>query len=363
MIIRKTKKRLARFDEMTLPAMEKMLPSEALVKEDASIIRKRKVAPRIALASLAMVTLIVATALVIGSAANSANDTQSEELAVLDNELSVRESFFSSAVAEESEKQKANLPIVSCGKASMLFSSNELPAIEPGDVAVETMRNSRIPIEELQDDVVYAVWFSADYWESPQYKEGIKRLDDEERKNKYEQADKVIAYLKEHEKEEYEDCIEAYKECSLDDFRDFVLDYVSYSFPNGERTPQWLAPIVSELRQNYEEHEKKREEFRRQTRDTSNAKMHEYLESIGIEFYDKTVYLYTPKFDHDADEYNYDEKEIHGSRVYRMAFLTKEEIASLKGDEDYGIAVVIAFDEMAKRDTEPVYLMPWVVNA
>ena len=74
--------------------------------------------------------------------------------------------------------------------------------------------------------------------------------------------------------------------------------------------------------------------------------MYEYLENIGVVFYDKNVYFYNPF----SKDYNYREK------AYRVAFLTKEEIESLKGGEDYGILVEIVCEELAKMDNEPVYL-------
>ena len=79
--------------------------------------------------------------------------------------------------------------------------------------------------------------------------------------------------------------------------------------------------------------------------------MYEYLDSLGIKFYDKTVYVY----------YGLSEtEEPISEKVYRVAFLTKSEIAALKGGEDYGLWVKLVFEEMAKQDNEPVHLNAWV---
>lgn len=301
MIVSKTKRHLTRFDEMTLPTMEKMLPLEALVKKETPVINERKTFPRLAVASLAIVALVVATALVIGSVAggnekqidpdNSLvlnNDSENTSMpSVLEGESFGEESPIDSSVSEKSDVPK-NLPIVSCGKYTSAGTSS-LVKVYPGEVVISTMGGGHVSKAELQDDVLYAVCFVASYLQSTEYKEGLERIE-----------------------EEYE---------SIDD-PNFLEEY------------------------------KKQDEFSKAIREAVTAKMYEYLEGLNIEFYDKTVYV--------IDSEN---GKVLSEDVYRIAFLTKEQIDSLKGGEDYGILVVQVFEEMAKMDNEPVYINEWASNS
>ncbi|MBQ3082247.1 MAG: hypothetical protein IJC49_07315 [Clostridia bacterium] len=287
---RTIKKRFMRLDQLALPAMEKMLPPEALVKKEAPVIEKRRAFPRLAVASLAIVALVVATALVIGSVTGGNKKQIDPDNSLVLNNDSENTSIPSAehTSTEESEATRKDMPIVSCGKFTS-FETTSVVVVNLGEVALTTMKGGKKDIEKLQDDVLFAVCFAADFYESPEYIEETERI-----------------------RKEY-----AEKE--------------SLGIP--------VDPI---------EKYKKIEKFYRTISEKLTPKMYEYLESLNIEFYDKTVYVF-----------NSATNKLMSEEVYRIAFLTKEQIQSLKGGEDYGIRVTLVFEEMAKQDNEPVYLNEW----
>ncbi len=293
---KKLERLFAGIDEMPMPAIEKMLPAEALIKKTSPVIEKIYTFPRLAVATLAVVALVAVAALVIRNAANSNgkninnlvlnNSSESSNTSIpsiLEDESFGEESPIDSSLSEESDVPK-DLPIVSCGKYTSGGPSSSVE-VYPGEVVISTMGGGRVSKTELQDDVLYAVCFVACYLQSTEYKEGLERIE-----------------------EEYE---------SIDDLN-FLEEY------------------------------KKQDEFSKATREAVTAKMYEYLEGLNIGFYDKTVYV--------IDSEN---GKIWSEDVYRIAFLTKEQIDTLKGGEDYGILVVQVFEEMAKKDNEPVYINEW----
>lgn len=360
---RKLKKLFAGIDEMPLPKTEKMLPPEALVNKDTPVITRRKPFPMLAAASLAIVALTVVTVPFIGSVVNYRGEDPDNN-SLLKNESLFGESHESQAnstVSEYSEAPIIDMPIISCGKYNPMGTDSTVSA-KPGEVVLTTMRGGGVsvdgqnPFDYLKDDVLYAVTFLADYNYSQAYKDGIARLKDEWREKRNAVAEKILNYLKEHEKEEYDDVIQGFeRRCETypsekgdyDCFCDFVVwhMYISY-LPQ----PTWFMPMKSEMKLASEELEEKTMEFGRITRETANKSLYEYLEGIGIKFYDKTVYV--------CDDFT---NEIKSEEVYRVAFLTKEQIQALKGVENYGILVKSVFDELAKMDNEPVYLKPWLV--
>lgn len=282
---RTIKKRFMRLDQLALPAMEKMLPPEALVKKEAPVIEKRRAFPRLAVASLAIVALVVATALVIGSVTGG-NKKQIDP----DNNLVLNNNSENTSIpsaehtsTEESEAPRKDMPIVSCGKYGTIDNSSTI--VYPGGVAMCSMDGSRfnIDIDGLQCDVLYAVCFRADFSRYTEYEKGIKQIEEEARENSWSPREEL----------------------------------------------------------------EKMEEFYNSINETATADMYNYLEEIGIEFYDKNVY--TVNSAANAEEIVFD-------KTFRVAFITKEQIKVLKGGDIYGIRVEIAFDELAKMDNEPVYV-------
>lgn len=375
---RTIKKRFNKLDELAMPAKEKMLPSEALSKANTPFIEKRRLFPQFATASIAVVMLIVVSVAVIGGVTSSHSDNSNRSdpfdnsmVAGIDKGEESPYKDVSTNKGEESTNNKndvpkTNLPIVSCGKYDA-FSDDCVHFVPYGEVAIGAMTGGCLgEVDKLQHDVLYAVYFSADpvgygsYFAQTEYNKGLRRIEAEKQEKYNVEAEKTLNYLKENEKEKYEDMLKDFEhrievypsENDYDGFRNFVLDYMYYSSGTGN-LPEWFKPIDLRLGQLWEECEDKKFEYERIARENANAKMYEYLDSLGIKFYDKTVYVYNSMSE---------EKEILSERVYRVAFLTKDEIKSLKGGEDYGIRVVQVFEEMAKQDNEPVYLQPWFVD-
>jgi len=361
---RKIEKLFVSIDELTLPKVDKMLPPEALIKKDAPITEKRKPFSRFAVASLAMAALIVVTALIISSIASSApENTKKDAPAALDSQLIGYESIFSSVSSEESKVQKKDMPIVSCGNYNSNMSNACERFVPYGEVAIETMRGASLSeseVDKLQDDVLYAVYFSADYdgygdyFAPTEYNKEIRRLDEEGAAKRKEAEERAIAFIEKHAKAENHPFLDSYH------FRNFNYHEICeaiYQNPTeywpGQDDPEF-EEVSTAVRRIWDEYEEKRWEFVRITRENTTAKMYKYLDSLGIEFYDKTVYIVDPLTGNE---------DILSEEVYRVAFLTKEEILSLKGGEDYGLRVVLVFEELAKPDNEPVYLQPWFVNA
>lgn len=82
-------------------------------------------------------------------------------------------------------------------------------------------------------------------------------------------------------------------------------------------------------------------------RETMNRKaetsMDRYLNSLNIHFYEKTV-CHTD-----------DAGEVLLTEVYSVAFLTREQIKSLKGGTDYALIVTLVCDEMTKMENDIIY--------
>lgn len=78
----------------------------------------------------------------------------------------------------------------------------------------------------------------------------------------------------------------------------------------------------------------------------ANAKtdMYEYLESLNVQFYEKTVC------------YTNEAGEVVSSHKSRVAFLTKEQIKSLQAGEDYALIITLVCEELAKMENDTVYL-------
>ncbi len=294
---RKINKLFVGIDEMSLPAIEKMLPPEALVKRKAPVIEKRKAFPKLAVASLAIVALAVATGLVIGSVAGGNekqlypnnnlvlnNDIENTSTpSILENEASDNGASAEHTSTEESEVSRKDMPIVSCGKYGRIDNSSTI--VYPGGVAMRSMDGSRsdIDIDGLQCDVLYAVCFRADFFQYTEYEKGIQQIEEEARENSWSPREEL----------------------------------------------------------------EKMEEFYNSINEIATADMYNYLEEIGIEFYDKNVYTVNSTTN---------AEEIVFKKTFRVAFITKEQIKALKGGDIYGIVVEIAFDELAKMDDEPVYV-------
>jgi len=251
---------------------------------------------KLAVAALSVVALVLAAALLIGNMASSApKNISPDNPSVLNSSLSQDNVLVNSTVTEENEELNINLPIVSCGRYTSGFldggvwvggfPGESYCGALPGEVSVETMSGTQKQMDELQEDVLYAVCFAVDFSHSTKYKKAI--------------------------------------------------EYIEYSF--------------GQISGNYE-----KEELYRSANKSFTSKMYKYFEDVGIEFYDKTVYLCDFTSDGEIES-------IYSEELYRVAFLTKEQIKALKGGEDYGIRVKIVFDEMAKPDNEPVYLRPWAI--
>lgn len=366
---RKLKKLFAGIDEMPLPKTEKMLPPEALVNKDTPVITKRKPFPMLAAASLAIVALTVVTVPFIGSVLNPLGE-ETDNNSLLKNESLFGESHESQAnstVSDYSEAPIIDMPIISCGKYNPMGTSSTVSA-KPGEVVLTTMRGGGVrvdgqnPFDYLKDDVLYAVTFLADYNYSQAYKDGIARLEKEKQEKRKAVVEKALNYLKEHEKEKYDDVIQGFeRRCetypsekgNYDEFCNYaVWNIYNMYHCRGPVVPEWYVDFASEVNLIGEECEEKTMEFRRITRETAHKSLYEYLEGIGVKFYDKTVYVHSSFTN-----------EILYEKVYRVAFLTKEQIQALNWEEDYGILVQRVFEELAKMDNEPVHLEPWIVLA
>ncbi len=288
---KKIKNLFAGIDEMPLPKTEKMLPPEALVNKDTPVITKRKPFPMLAAASLAIVALTVVTVPFIGSVLNPVGEETDNNSLLKDESVfgESHESQVNSTVSDYSEAPIIDMPIVSCGKYTS-YGANSYVGGKPGEVVLTTMHGGVDDINELKDGVLYAVDFIAYFLESPEYQEGLERIRKEAK----------------------------------------------------EKHPLGLT-LEDTLEMYAEEHE-----FYESTKKNEYTKMYEYLESLDIEFYDKTVYIRSSLTN-----------KIDSEEVYRIAFLTKEQIQSLKGGENYALKIRIVFDELAKMDNEPVYLNEW----
>lgn len=347
---RTIRKHFKRFNELDLPEKEKILPPEALTQVSA---KGRKPLPRLAAAALSIAVL--ASLLIIGFTGYDPDKPSPEDSRVVAVTESSEVFYDEPSEVEKSEEPKIEIPIISCGNYT---NGTEDCYIEilPGEVYMRTMSNTPINIDELQDDVLYAVKFYPDISGSAEYKEGIKHLGEECATKRRELKEKALAFIKEHAKAENHHYLEYYKVYDYDYICQLIYDQLPSEYWPGKDAQGFDEITLKRDTDIFWEYDYKKVEFTKQINEAAKAKMYGYLEGLGIRFYDKTVYVHFSLIE------DYTEKELISESVYRIAFLTKEEIKALKGGEDYGIFVELVFDELAKMDNEPVHLEPWGID-
>lgn len=356
---RTIKMRLMSFDKVSLPEKEKMLPREALEEKGPTV--KKRLFPKLGITVASTVALIVLMAIVIVGTENSAPKYAKPDIPpVLDNESFNDELSVNSIVTEESDAPQRELPIVSCGKYSFdavglegfgnVGVETSFGFVPPGEVTIKTMTGEPKCIEELEDGVLYSVYFTAQPFGSAEYTEGLRRLTEERLAKKEEVKNSILDFIGRYAKAENHYYLEYYNGYDYQEICELIYNQLTPEYWPGKNAPEYEDIVSLTEMQIYMEYEEKISEFGKRMRDAASVKMYEYLEGLDIEFYDKTVYIYDS-----ATE------EIFNETVFRVAFLTNEQIAALKGVEDYGILVYLTFEEMAKMDNEPVYLEPWVI--
>lgn len=144
--------------------------------------------------------------------------------------------------------------------------------------------------------------------------------------------------------------LKAFCSCFIDDASVYVSGLSKFADSVDEFNEwfyEWKEAFADERQAINDEYLAKDELEQNSFRNTFNtkaeARMDRYLDSLDIKYYQKTV-CHTD-----------DAGEVLLTEVYSVAFLTREQIKSLKGGTDYALIITLVCDEMAKMENDTIY--------
>lgn len=132
--------------------------------------------------------------------------------------------------------------------------------------------------------------------------------------------------------------------------------YRTLSEAKGKDYLEWKDPLNDELVALYLERSDKEESLWRSLYNSATGLdgWYESIEKLDAKIYKKTVYYVCSSDVCNSNICHYRSRPY----VYKIAFLTKEQIKSiqLNVDEDYALSIVLAYDELATMENNTVYL-------